>query len=58
MWADAMTKPKQGKAYRVFRSVIMNVPEDYVDSPMHQGLKYKEITKKGAKVLKPKPMLK
>ncbi|KAL7464347.1 hypothetical protein ACHAXS_004676 [Conticribra weissflogii] len=28
MWADVLTKPKQGQAFREFRSKIMNVPID------------------------------
>ena len=31
MWADVLNKPKQGKAFRVDRSYLMNVPEDYDD---------------------------
>ena len=31
MWADVNTKPLQGKPYRVMRSHLMNVPEDYDD---------------------------
>ena len=33
MWADVLTKPLQGKAFRVMRSRLMNMPEDYVDPP-------------------------
>ncbi|KAL3804532.1 hypothetical protein HJC23_002571 [Cyclotella cryptica] len=29
MWSDILTKPKQGKGFRVDRSHLMNVPEDY-----------------------------
>ena len=31
MWCDVLTKPKQGKGFRVDRSHLMNVPEDYDD---------------------------
>ena len=31
MWSDILTKPKQGKAFRVMRGVLMNIPEDYDD---------------------------
>ena len=31
MWSDVLTKPKQGKGFRVDRSMLMNVPEVYND---------------------------
>ena len=31
MWSDILNKPKQGKAFRVFRSHVMNCSEDYDD---------------------------
>ena len=31
MWADVLTKPKQGKPFRQDRSKLMNVPVDYDD---------------------------
>ena len=31
MWVDMNTKPKQGTPFRVDRSMMMNVPEDYDD---------------------------
>ena len=31
MWSDVLTKPKQGKAFRAFRAILMNVPEEYDD---------------------------
>ncbi len=31
MWSEMLTKPKQGMAFRVDRSHLMNVPEDYND---------------------------
>jgi hypothetical protein len=31
MWADVLTKPRQGKAWIVFRSMLMGIPEDYND---------------------------
>jgi hypothetical protein len=31
MWADVLTKPLQGKAFRVMRSKLMNCAEDYVE---------------------------
>jgi len=32
MWADVLTKPKQGTSFRRDRSYLMNIPEDYDDS--------------------------
>ena len=32
MWADVLTKPKQGKSFRLDRSHLMNVPIDYDDN--------------------------
>jgi hypothetical protein len=29
MWSDVLTKPKQGKGFRLDRSTLMNVPEVY-----------------------------
>ena len=31
MWLDVLTKPKQGKGFRMDRSMLMNVPEVYND---------------------------
>jgi hypothetical protein len=31
MWSDVLTKPKQGKGFRLDRSMLMNVPEVYDD---------------------------
>jgi hypothetical protein len=31
MWSDVLTKPKQGKGFRLDRSMLMNVPEVYND---------------------------
>ena len=31
MWSDVLMKPKQGKGFRVDRSMLMNVPEVYND---------------------------
>jgi hypothetical protein len=31
MWADMNTKPRQGRAFIVFRSMLMGIPEDYND---------------------------
>ena len=31
MWADVLTKPLQGKKFRIFRAMMMNCPVDYVD---------------------------
>ena len=31
VWLDAVIKPKQGKAFCVFRGQLMDVPEDYDD---------------------------
>ena len=31
MWLDVLTKPKQGKGFRMDRSMLMNVPEIYND---------------------------
>ena len=35
MWLDVLTKPKHGKAFRVFHGQLMNVPEDYDDKIEH-----------------------
>ena len=35
MWSDALTKPKQGIAFREFRGQLMNVSEDYDDEIEH-----------------------
>jgi hypothetical protein len=32
MWADILTKPLQGKAFRVMRSKLMNCSEDYMEN--------------------------
>jgi hypothetical protein len=32
MWADVLTKPLQGKAFRVMQSKLMNCSEEYTDS--------------------------
>lgn len=31
MWADVNTKPLQGRSFRIMRSHLMNIPEDYND---------------------------
>ena len=31
VWADILTKPLQGKAFREMRAVLMNCPVDYID---------------------------
>ena len=31
MWIDCHTKPKQGRPWRIDRSMLMNIPEDYYD---------------------------
>ena len=36
MWSDILTKPKQGKGFRVDWSDLMNVPEDYDDEEERQ----------------------
>jgi hypothetical protein len=32
MWADILTKPLQGKAFRLMRSKLMNCEEDYFEN--------------------------
>ena len=32
MWADILTKPKQGKNFRIFRAELMNCPEEYEET--------------------------
>jgi hypothetical protein len=32
MWADILTKPLQGKAFRMMRTKLMNCDEDYFES--------------------------
>jgi hypothetical protein len=36
MWSDILTKPKQGKAFREMRGMLMNVTEDYDDEKERQ----------------------
>ena len=31
MWADTLTKPKQGRSFREMRAVLMDCPVDYID---------------------------
>ena len=31
MWIDCRTKPKQGRPWRIDRSMLMNILEDYND---------------------------
>ena len=35
MWSDVLTKPKQGKAFRVFHRQLMNVAKDYDNKMEH-----------------------
>ena len=35
MWADVLTKPKQGGPFRLDRSHLMNIPIDYNDNVEH-----------------------
>ena len=42
MWEGVLTKTKQGKSFRVFRSKLTNVPIDYDDE--------KEITKNRSEI--------
>ena len=37
MWADILTKPLQGAPFRKMRSVLMNMPEHYVDPDDNPG---------------------
>ena len=37
MWADILTKPLQGAPFRKMRSVLMNMPEHYVDPDEKPG---------------------
>ena len=37
MWADILTKPLQGAPFRKMRSVLMNMPEHYVDPDKKAG---------------------
>lgn len=32
MWANVLTKPRQGRAWILFRSMLMGIPEDYNDN--------------------------
>ena len=47
MWADVLTKPLQGRAYRVMRSKLMNCPVDYVDE-CNKKVWFADITGVGA----------
>ena len=50
MWADVLTKPKQGKPYRIFRSHLMNVEEDYDET----GLASQQDNKEEPRTEQPK----
>ena len=50
MWADVLKKPKLGKAYRTFRSHLMNVEEDYDET----GLVSQQDNKEEPKTEQPK----
>ena len=43
MWSDILTKPKQGKGFRVDWSHLMNVPEDYDDEKERKPTDYRLI---------------
>ena len=32
MWPDILTKPKQGKNFRIFRAELINCPENYEEA--------------------------
>eukprot|EP00970_Alexandrium_tamarense_P015266 scaffold4923_cov115-Alexandrium_tamarense.AAC.1 len=40
MWSGVLTKPKQGKPFRVFRSKLMDVPEEYDDEEERKRTHY------------------
>ena len=42
MWADILTKPLQGKAFRVMRSKLLNCAEDYVE-PSGKSVQFEKI---------------
>ena len=44
MWADIMTKPLQGTAFRVLRAELMNCPINYEDPPEEVGKNLKRAT--------------
>ena len=37
MWSDILSKPKQGTPFRVFRSALDNVSENYDDDEEHNN---------------------
>ena len=53
MWLDVLTKPLQGKSYRIMRSNLMNMPELYVDTDEKipgKGIKAAGVSAKEKKV--------
>ena len=43
MWANMITKTKQGKVFCEFRYHLMNIPEDYDDKVEHLN-RYPDMT--------------
>ena len=55
MWADVLTKPKQGTAYREDRAILMNCPVNYVDKDIHEDIEHLEGVLKPEQVRWTKP---
>ncbi len=55
MWADILTKPLQGMAYRTMRAVLINCPVNYEDA--EEKIQIKKGTKTNANHLPTKKMV-
>ena len=55
MWADVLTKPKQGTAYCEDRAILMNCPVNYVDKDIHEDIEHLEGVLKPEEVRWTKP---
>ncbi len=55
MWADILTKPLQGMAFRTMRAVLMNCPVNYEDA--EEKITIKKATKTNANHLPTKKMV-
>ena len=58
MWADVLTKPLQGRAFRLMRSKLMNCSVDYEDQevPKEKSPNVAVANKGNAKLSKPRPV--
>jgi hypothetical protein len=58
MWADELTKPLQGRAFRLMRSKLMSCSMDYEDQEVleEKSPKMSVVNKGKARSIKPKPV--